>query len=122
MRDSIFLDSNIFLYSFSSDDEIKHDIASIIVLSQNGSVRNFNILENYEYVEIEDKKTHVLKGLFVSAELIDDVKAFLDAKLAADKQKKLDALMPFVGMVNGEFDTLTPQEIKSMKKEKYRGE
>lgn len=35
MRDSIFLDSNIFLYSFSSDDEIKHDIASIIVLSQN---------------------------------------------------------------------------------------
>ncbi|MDD3466481.1 MAG: hypothetical protein PHE67_04955 [Campylobacterales bacterium] len=84
-------------------------------------VRNFNILENYEYVEIEDKKTHALKGLFVSAELIDEVKAFLDAKLAEQRQKKLDALMPFVGMVSGAFDTLTPQEIKSAKKEKYHG-
>lgn len=84
-------------------------------------VRNFNILENYEYVEIEDKKTHTLKGMFVSAELIDEVKAFLDAKIATEKQKKLDALMPFVGMVNGEFDELTPQEIKSKKKEKYDG-
>jgi len=84
-------------------------------------VRNFNILEEYEYVEIEDKKSHALKGLFVSAELTADVMAFLDKKLATEKQKKLDDLMAFAGMVNGEFDTLTHQEIKAMKKEKYRG-
>lgn len=83
-------------------------------------VRNFNILENYEYVEIEDKKTHALKGLFVSAELLDDVKKFIDEKLIAQKQQKIDALMPFVGMVSGVFDELSAQEIKAIKREKYR--
>ncbi len=83
-------------------------------------VRNFNILENYEYVEIEDKKSHALKGLFVSAALLEEVKAFIDAKLAAEKQRKLDALMPFVGMVHGAFDTLDTQAIKAIKQEKYR--
>ncbi|KIM11823.1 MAG: hypothetical protein KU37_02915 [Sulfuricurvum sp. PC08-66] len=83
-------------------------------------VRNFNILEKYEYVEIEDKKSHTLKGLFVSAHLLEDVKQFIDAKLAMEKKQKLDALMPFVGMVNGAFDELTAQEIKAAKKAKYR--
>jgi len=82
-------------------------------------VRNFNILENYEYVEIEDKKTHTPKGLFVSAQFMDDVKKFLDEKIIADKQQKLALLMPFVGMVNGEFGELDTQQIKAMKKDKY---
>lgn len=84
-------------------------------------VRNFSILENYEYVEIEDKKTHNLKGLFVSVDFLEDVKKFLDEKIASQKQKKLDALMPFVGMVNGKFDEdMNTQAVKSMKKERYR--
>jgi len=84
-------------------------------------VRNFTILENYEYVEIEDKKTNSLKGLFVCVEFLDDVKKFLDEKIAMQKQKKLDALMPFVGMVKGEFQEHGTQEIKAMKKEKHHG-
>jgi hypothetical protein len=81
--------------------------------------RNFSILEDYDYVEIEDKKTHHLKGLFVSAELLDEVKVFIDLKLKAKKKQELDEMMQFVGMVNGDFEDLTAQDIKAIKKEKF---
>lgn len=81
--------------------------------------RNFNILEDYDYVEIEDKKTHTLKGLFVSAQLLDEVKTFLDKKIKDKKKDELDEMMQFVGMVNGDFNNLKAQDIKEMKKEKY---
>ncbi len=82
-------------------------------------VRNFNILESYDYVEIEDKKTHKLKGLFVSAELLDEVKNFVDKKLHSKKKQEIDEMMQFVGMVNGDFENLSVQDIKSMKKVKH---
>lgn len=81
--------------------------------------RNFNILENYDYVEIEDKKTHNLKGLFVSAKLLDEVKNFIDKKIKTKKKQEIDEMMQLVGIVNGEFGELKAQDIKSMKKEKY---
>ena len=81
--------------------------------------RNFNILEDYDYVEIEDKKTHTLKGLFVSAKLLDEVKNFLDKKIKDKKKDELDEMMQFVGMVNGDFNNLKAQDIKEMKKDKY---
>jgi hypothetical protein len=80
--------------------------------------RNFNILESYDYIEIEDKKTHSLKGLFVSAELLDEVKNFIDKKIKAKKKKEIDEMMQFVGMVKGDFKELKAQDIKAMKKEK----
>lgn len=81
--------------------------------------RNFSILENYDYVEIEDKKTHNVKGLFVSAELLDDVKEFLNKKIKIKKQQELDEMMQFVGMVKSDFGDLKAQDIKAIKKEKY---
>ena len=81
--------------------------------------RNFNILNDYDYVEVEDKKTHKLKGLFVSADLLEDVKEYIDTKLKKKKKQKLDDMMQFVGMVNGDFGDLSVQDIKEMKKEKY---
>lgn len=79
--------------------------------------RNFNILENYDYIEIEDKKTHNLKGLFVSAELLDEVKNFIDKKIKAKKKQDVDEMMQFLGMVKGNFKDLSAQDIKAMKKE-----
>ena len=81
--------------------------------------RNFNILNDYDYVEVEDKKTHKLKGLFVSADLLEEVKEYIETKLKKKKKQKLDDMMQFVGMVNGDFGNLSVQDIKEMKKEKY---
>ena len=45
--------------------------------------RNSNILDGYDYVEVEDKKTHQFKGLFVSPKYAEEFKIFLanDSKI-----------------------------------------
>jgi len=77
--------------------------------------RNFNILQDYDYVEVEDKKSNTTKGLFVSAKYANEVKEFLDAKLKAQKQKKIDELNSFAGMVSGKIGEDKIGDIK----EKY---
>lgn len=82
-------------------------------------VRNFRILEDYDYVEIEDKKTHGIKGLFVSPKLLDEVKQFLDDGLKAKRQKEIDEIMQFVGIADGEFGDMDAKEIRALKRQKY---
>lgn len=79
--------------------------------------RNSNILDGYDYVEVEDKKTHEYKGLFISPKYADEFKAFLDNKIAKEHQEKLDRVMRFVGnnKVDERFDQLTSSEIKKKK-------
>jgi len=64
--------------------------------------RNFSILDEYDYVEIEDKKTHKIKGMFISEELIDDVKNFLEEKKAKEIQEQLDEMSQFAGSMERE--------------------
>jgi len=77
--------------------------------------RNFNILQDYDYVEVEDKKSNTTKGLFVSAKYANEVKEFLDTKLKAQKQKKIDELNSFTGMLSGKIGEDKIGDIK----EKY---
>ncbi len=97
---------------------IKNQIMEIYMTTSRLGVReitrNFNILENYDYVEIEDKKTHTLKGLFVSAELLDEVKSFIDMMLKARKAAELDEMMQIVGKgkISEKFNDLSLKEIK----------
>ncbi len=64
--------------------------------------RNSNILDGYDYLEVEDKKTHEYKGLFISPKYSDEFKIFLDAKISKEKQLKLDRLEPFIGTMECE--------------------
>ena len=64
--------------------------------------RNFSILDEYDYVEIEDKKTHKIKGMFVSEKLLDDVREFLRDKKAKEIQEQLDEMSQFVGSMERE--------------------
>ena len=64
--------------------------------------RNFSILDEYDYVEIEDKKTHKVKGIFVSEVYLDDVREFLEDKKAKEIQKQLDEMSQFVGSMEKE--------------------
>ena len=41
-------------------------------------VRNASLLEEYDYVEIEDKRTHEYKGLFISPKYAQEMKQILD--------------------------------------------
>lgn len=84
--------------------------------------RNSNILEGHDYVDVEDKKTHEYKGLFVSPKYAKEFKEYLEAKISKQKQEQLDEIMQFVGMCNGDTKNMTSQEIKTSKKAKYYGE
>jgi len=85
-------------------------------------VRNSNILVGYDYVEVEDKKTHEYKGLFISPKYADEFKKFLEDKVAKETQKKLDRIMKYAGKgrVCERFNKLTSSQIREkIAKEKY---
>jgi hypothetical protein len=81
--------------------------------------RNSKLLDKYDYVEVEDKKTHEYKGLFISPKYADEIRAFLDQKISEEKQKQLDEIMQFAGMFSGETENKTAQEIQASKEMKY---
>lgn len=81
--------------------------------------RNSNILQGYDYIDIEDKKTHEYKGLFVSPKFANDIKKYLEKKISQEKQNEFDEIMQFSGILNGETKNMTSQEIKAAKKDKY---
>jgi len=57
--------------------------------------RNFSILDEYDYVEIEDKKTHKIKGMFVSEKFLDDVREFLEPEFNPLVQQNLSGYFKF---------------------------
>ena len=84
--------------------------------------RNSNILDGYDYVEVEDKKTHEYQGLFISPKYADEFKAFLEEKIAKNMQEKLDRIEEFAGKgrIHERFNNLTSREIREkIAQEKY---
>ena len=87
--------------------------------------RNSNILNGYDYVDVEDKKTHEYKGLFVSPKYADEFKKFLDDKISKEEQRQLDEIAKFAGKgkVYERFNNLTSSQIREkVAKEKYSAE
>lgn len=84
--------------------------------------RNGSMFGEYDYIDIEDRKSHEYKGVFISAQYADEVKKFLEKKLAKEKQKKLDKFMQFAGKIGIEdrFQDKSAKEIREMRaREKY---
>ena len=69
----------------------------------------------YDYIDIEDRKSHEYKGVFISAQYAQEVKEFLDEKLDTQKQQKLDEIMQFAGILSGATNNMNAQEIKAKK-------
>ncbi len=84
--------------------------------------RNSNILDGYDYVDVEDKKTHQYKGLFVSPKYAEEFKSFLEDKISKEQQEKLDRIMKYAGKgeVHERFNNLTSSQIREkVAMEKY---
>ena len=75
--------------------------------------RNSNILDGYDYIEVEDKKTHEYKGLFVSPKYADEFKRFLEDKLSKEIQEQLDEVKRFAGTMESEdrYKGLTGKDL-----------
>ena len=65
---------------------------SIRELTRNGSM--FGV---YDYIDIEDRKSHEYKGVFISARYAKQVKRFLEQKIAEEQQMLLDEIETFAG-------------------------
>jgi len=76
--------------------------------------RNSNILDDYDYVDVEDKKTHEYKGLFISPKYADEFKKFLEDKISKEIQEQLDRIDEFAGSVkiDDRFKNLSYKEIR----------
>ena len=72
--------------------------------------KDFNKFQNSDIVEILDKKTNQLKGIYLSFEMAQKVKNFLEE----EKKEKLSKIMKYAGKieVKDEFKNLSKKEIK----------
>ena len=62
---------------------------------------NYSILDGYDYVDIEDKKTKEYKGIFISSKYANEYKEFLDNKKLKKEQEWL-AMQKFIGTMECE--------------------
>jgi hypothetical protein len=81
--------------------------------------RNSNILTGHDYIDVEDKKTHEYKGLFVSADHADMVKKFLDKKIIQKQQHELDEVLQFAGIADGDSNNMSAKEMRAAHASKY---
>jgi len=72
-------------------------------------------LAQYDYIDIEDRKSHEYKGVLISAKYSDMVKDFLKKQVEREKQKRLDEIMQFAGILSGVTEGMSAQEIKAKK-------
>jgi len=84
--------------------------------------RNSNILSGHDYIDVEDKKTHEYKGVFVSSEHAEMVKKFIDKKIRQRKQQDLDEILQFAGIADGDSKNMSAKEMRSAHASKYRDE
>ena len=69
-----------------------------------------------DVLQLLDKRTHKLKGIFISPKYADDVLAYLQEKEKQRKESRKKALLDFVGAF-GEGDDTSHQALKARKYE-----
>lgn len=77
-------------------------------------VRNINILQEYDYVRIEDKKTHEYKGIFVSSKHAKEFENYLLEKSNKQKADKLKRLKAYAGKIpiDEKYNGLSNAELR----------
>ncbi len=82
--------------------------------------RSGKILLNYDYIDIEDKKSHRYKGVFVPKQYADEVKQFIEEKLLKEKNEKKKILMEYAGIAKGDIGERRLQDLKGTTVEQTR--
>ena len=92
----------------------------ITTLSIRELTRSGKILLDYDYINIEDKKSHKYKGVFVPDRYALEVKEFIEQKLIQKKKMQKLSILKFAGIADGNIGEKNIQEIKSEKAEKLQ--
>ncbi|MFV0481634.1 MAG: hypothetical protein ACK5LP_06590 [Campylobacteraceae bacterium] len=78
--------------------------------------RSGDELSRYDFIDIEDKKQKIYKGIFVPKEHAKKVKEFLLKLLEKEKKQKKEEILKFSAILSGESENKKIQDIKSTKK------
>jgi hypothetical protein len=81
------------------------------VLSIREFTRSGKSLLEYDYIDIEDKKNHSYRGVFVPKKYADQVKQLIDRKIQEEKDRKKAAMMQFAGIADGDTGGKSIQEL-----------
>ncbi len=83
-------------------------------LSIRDLARNTNILQHYDYVDVEDKKSHEYKGLFISPKYADEFRKLLEKKIMDERQRELDEILQFVGIatIDEKYNNMTSSQLR----------
>ncbi|WP_187646870.1 hypothetical protein [Nitrosophilus labii] len=76
--------------------------------------RNIKILDEYDLIEIEDKKTKKSKGIFVSNKYADEIKKLIEEKEKREKEERLKRILKFAGSIEMEED-LVDKDIYTLR-------
>ena len=87
----------------------------VTTLSIRELTRSSNILMDYDYIDIEDRKSHTYKGVFVPDRYAVEVKEFIKEKLLREKQLRKKALLKFSGIAEGNIGKKNFQDLKQEK-------
>jgi hypothetical protein len=76
--------------------------------------RSSAVLEQYDYVNIEDKKTHQRKGLIVSNQYADEVEQYLKKIIAKKHQQDINDIMQFAGSctIDEKYKNMNSRELR----------
>jgi hypothetical protein len=77
--------------------------------------RSGKLFGQYDYIDIEDKKAHDYKGVFVPAQYAEMVKGFLVQELEKEKRAEIEGIMQFAGILSGQTHGRSAQQIKADK-------
>jgi len=77
-------------------------------------IKDFNKLQNIDIVEIIDKKTNNLKGIYLSKEEAQRVKKLLEKEREKEKKERLKKFKEFAGNIgiDEKFKNLEGKELK----------
>ncbi|AEA33703.1 hypothetical protein Hipma_0733 [Hippea maritima DSM 10411] len=84
-------------------------------------ISNLNKLNEFDYIEIEDKKSKKLKGVFISAKLAMEFKKFLEEKSDKETEEKLKAFRNMIKLSDRknpfleQFDKDDPKILQKVK-------
>jgi len=81
--------------------------------------RSGKILLDYDYIDIEDRKSHQYKGVFVPDRYAHEVKELIDRKLILQKENKKASILKYAGIADGDIGEKLIQNIKAEKIGKY---
>ena len=82
--------------------------------------RSGKILLDYDYIDIEDRKSHQYKGVFVPQKYAEDVKSYLEEKIRKEKDEQKKSILKFAGIADNEIGDRKIQDLIAEKSKKYK--